>query len=254
MPRRARDIANSGMYHVVQRGNGRALVFEDESDMKMLLSLLKRKRCEYGMLVCGWCLMDNHVHLLLCDQASCLSSFLHAVFTAYAVYFNARWGHCGSVFQSRFRSVAINSDGQLLAALRYIHMNPEKAGLCRADSYPWSSHAAYLDGSDLLDAGPVFELLNGAEGYRSWFYGERGQAYCFREGRKIPVEDELDMARGVLDGVHPAEIKGWHRVERNEALQKLRDSGFTVRQVERMTGVARSVISRSTKRRRVVAP
>lgn len=254
MPRRARDIANSGMYHVVQRGNGRALIFEDESDMKMLLSLLKRKRCEYGMLVCGWCLMDNHVHLLLCDQASCLSSFLHAVFTACAVYFNARWGHCGSVFQSRFRSVAINSDGQLLAALRYIHMNPEKAGLCRADSYPWSSHAAYLDGSDLLDAGPVFELLNGAEGYRSWFYEERGQAYCFREGRKIPVEDELDMARGVLDGVHPAEIKGWHGVERNEALQKLRDSGFTVRQVERMTGVARSVISRSTKRRRVVAP
>ena len=128
MPRRARRSSESGYYHVMLRGNGRQVIFEDDLDRREFLRELSETMAQSGVSIVAWCLMSNHVHLLLADEQGSLSTAVHHLATRYARHFNRRTGHVGSVFDGRFKSVPVESDVQLLAAVRYIHENPVRAG------------------------------------------------------------------------------------------------------------------------------
>ena len=97
-----------------------------------------------GLSLIAWCLMSTHAHLLLSDETGALSSAMHGLATRYAGRFNSRTGHIGSVFAGRFKSVPVETDSQLVAAVRYIHNNPEKAGICPATEFAWSSYREYV--------------------------------------------------------------------------------------------------------------
>lgn len=136
MPREPRVHAESGFYHVILRGNGKQLLFENDDDRLHFLKLLCGKTQSGGVSVLAWCLMSNHIHLLLSDPQDNLSCVMHGLATAYSRYLNSASGHIGAVFQGRSTSVPIKSDRQLLQALRYIHDNPEKAGVAPAGGVP----------------------------------------------------------------------------------------------------------------------
>lgn len=129
MPRGPRELSEQGLYHVIMRGAGKQVLFEDGRDYEVFLQMLRRALERFSLSVMAWCLMSNHVHLLVDDAKGELSGFAHLVSTTYARHFNERWGHVGHVFSSRFTSVAIGSDEQLLATMRYIHQNPSRAGM-----------------------------------------------------------------------------------------------------------------------------
>lgn len=90
MARRPRGYIDSGLYHVVLKGSGDQIIFEDDEDRIAFTSCLDAYRCEFGVRILAWCLMSNHVHLVLADDDSCLSKFMHSVATAYACGFNRR--------------------------------------------------------------------------------------------------------------------------------------------------------------------
>ena len=140
MPRAPRVIAESGFYHVILRGNGRQLIFEDNADRRVFLDLLARRAADAGISILAWCLMENHVHLVLEDPTQSLSEMMQRLSGDYAQRFNRRTGHVGRVFENRFKSSAIDSEAYLLQAVRYVHDNPDKAGICPAHEYPWSSY------------------------------------------------------------------------------------------------------------------
>lgn len=253
--RAARRVAESGFYHVVTRGNGKQIIFESDDDRAAFVKLLKECTNAEGVSVIAWCLMDNHVHIILLDPDGRLSEVMRTLLTRYANRFNARTGHVGHVFQERFYSEAIESDRQLLAAVRYVHLNPEKGGLCAADKYRWSSYSEYVgsESAQLARTEIVLDMLQGPEGFIS-LIRESGDACAYVP--RFGLMDEADALTVATDALlaaglcAPGDVKGLSKPRRNKAIVVLSELGFSIRRIERVTGVGRGTIAYVLRRER----
>ena len=246
MPRCARRVSESGFYHVMLRGNGRQVIFEDDADRRAFLEVLVGTMSSRGIAIVAWCLMYDHVHLILIDADGRLSEAVHALTTSYAGRFNRRAGHVGSVFGGRFRSVPIEGDAQLLAAVRYVHDNPVKAGLCEAPGeYPWSSYHEYVGQSRIVSTEMVLDLLGGVEQFELFSHERRPSGYWFMSGARVPDEDAADVARAAIYPLELVEVRALGGSERARALSLMSEAGLSVRQLERLTGVGRYAIERN---------
>lgn len=148
MARKLRHHVPGAMFHVTQRGNDRRPIFLDDHDRTRYAAILGRALERHGERVHAYCLLTNHVHLLLQAAERPLSSLMHVLGLRYARWFNDRWAHSGHLFQGRYYSGFIEGEAALMLVLRYIHLNPLLAGLV-ADlaEHRWSSHRAY-DGAE----------------------------------------------------------------------------------------------------------
>ena len=244
MVRRARARAKSGFYHVVLRGNGRQIIFNDDTDRREFLRLLKRAGDAESVGIIAWCLMDNHVHLLLNDESGHLSPMVHRFASMYARYFNEKAGHVGSLFEGRFKSKAIESEAYLLQAVRYIHDNPLALGYTR-DSYPWSSYREYMGAATLSDTALLTGMLGGKEGFARFSAEGAADCYVFEGGPRRGDRGVVE-AQHVLRGVEPAKVKGLPQHECDRCLRALRTAGFSIRAIERLTGIGRYHINKVT--------
>ena len=164
MARISRIIVPGTPHHVTQRGNRRQALFTQEGDYALYRDLLA-ERCAHNHVTCwAYCLMPNHVHLILCPaSAGGLSRAVGEAHRRYTAFVNARARTTGHLFQGRFSSVAMD-DAHVLNGLRYLAFNPVRAGLARAPAdWPWSSAAAHLAGRDdaLVRVAPALELAAG---------------------------------------------------------------------------------------------
>ena len=171
------------MFHVFARGNDKRRIYRDDVDRRTYLRLLRgtTKHCRWRLL--AYCLMENHVHLLIETPNANLGAGLHRIHGAYAKRFHARHGSSGHVFQDRFGSVRVKTDEQLWTVAVYIAMNPVEAGLCRDPAeWPWSSHHAVLTGTgpDWIDIPRLLDYFAAAGGdgkrrYAAAFTAEAAQ-------------------------------------------------------------------------------
>ena len=162
MPRRPRNEVEPGIHHVYARGNNRELIFFDDADRRAYLGLLGQSIDRQRWRCLSYCLMPNHVHLLIETTVPNLSAGMQWLHGAYGHLFNRRHERCGHVFQDRFGSKRIEDDAQLWMTLGYIARNPVAAGLCkRCDEWAWSSHAAITsaDRGGWLDIDRVLSFL-----------------------------------------------------------------------------------------------
>ena len=242
MPRVSRQLAKSGYYHVMIRGAGRQLLFDCDSDRVEFLSILKKGLSKYSVELVAWCLMDNHVHLLLHIAGEELALFMHYVETCYAVRFNARTGRVGPVFQGRFKSKAIEDDSYLLAAVRYIHNNPLELGVGR-EEYRWSSYFEYLNGPSITSTELVLGMLGGVPAFKE-FSGKGSDGYSPRFNVRLTRAEIASAVSDVLGGIDPGDVKALPVQKRDELIAQLSRAGLSARQIERETGVGRGVISR----------
>lgn len=245
MPRTARRVSSSGFYHVTARSVGRQALFEDDSDREAFLDMLDQQLAKHEMVLRAWCLMDNHVHLLLEDAGGHLSEAMHDLMARYAQRFNRKSGHVGHVFQDRFGSEPVEGDAHLLETVRYIHNNPEVGGICPRAEYPWSSYGEYVGSPRRSDTSLVLGMLDGVEGFVE-FSGARGSPYMHMRRKRVPDAEARELALATLGGGEPARIKALPKVERNRCLGDLRSVGLSVRQIERLTGIGRWTITNAT--------
>jgi len=162
MARAARVVIPDLPHHLTQRGNNRQEVFFVDDDRRAYLQILARQCGRHGVSILGYCLMDNHVHLIAVPQrADSLAKAIGRTHWLYAQYVNRLHGRSGHLWQNRFYSNAMD-DAHCLLAMRYVERNPIRAGICRiARRYPWSSAAAHCgekDSAGLLDSRQWHEL------------------------------------------------------------------------------------------------
>ncbi len=164
MPRPLRRVSETGIYHVMSRGSRRKNIFHDNEDRKRFINIMINKKKNGSFNLYGYCIMDNHYHLLIKEEKESLSTIMKMINAAYAIYYNERYKGVGHVFQDRYRSEAINNDTYLLGVTRYIHNNPIKAGLeKRVQDYPWSSYQQYFNykrDSDLVNITFILSLFS----------------------------------------------------------------------------------------------
>ena len=149
MPRIARIIATGYPHHITQRGNNRATVFFDDEDRQTYLQRLNLYAQKHHLLICAYCLMSNHVHLLAVPETeSSLARGIGLTNQVYTQYLNRKLHQSGRIWQNRFFSCVVENDQYLWAVARYIERNPLKAGLAEsAESYRWSSAKANITGT-----------------------------------------------------------------------------------------------------------
>jgi putative transposase len=193
MPRRAR-LAIAGIpWHITQRGNNRSACFFSEGDYRYYLDQLQRQSQAFGCGVHAYCLMTNHIHLLLTPEVpegpSLMMKYLGQ---HYVQYINRSYQRTGTLWEGRFKSCLAQDTGYTLACYRYIELNPVRAGIvAHPQDYPWSSYAANGNGmqSDLITHHSSYLSLAPAS-------SERQEAYrqYVAQGVDQPVIDEIRSA------------------------------------------------------------
>jgi len=153
MPRAARITVENGCYHIITRGNQKQSVFLDSQDYEKYLKILTKYKKRYKFKLYCFCLMPNHVHLILeVRNPAALKKALHGLSLSYTLYFNSKYQKVGHLWQDRFKSKIIEKDAYLLECINYIETNPLRASLVyRITDYPWNSYIFRGKSNDILD-------------------------------------------------------------------------------------------------------
>jgi putative transposase len=190
VPRIARAVAVGLPHHLTQRGNDRCRVFFDDDDRRFYLWTLLKYRRQYGVDVWGWCLMENHIHMLAVpDGFDSLARCFGATNLVYTQYINKKRSRSGRLWQNRFFSCVVDRDSYLLPVLRYIERNPVRIGLVkRTWDYEWSSARHNVRGEP-------DQLISRAEGLRE-LLGSDYLAYVQRESNEETMQIRRETASG----------------------------------------------------------
>lgn len=176
MPRIARILPPNSVYHIVCRGNNQQVVFKSERDFLSYLSLIEKLKNEHPFNLYHYCLMNNHVHLLLetCRETD-LSAFMKRLNLTYFYHFKRNYGFSGHLWQDRYKSYLVEKDNYLLACGKYIELNPVRAKLVRnPEDYQFSSYRFYIKKAKdkLISPDPLYLDLSANEEKRAEFYQE----------------------------------------------------------------------------------
>ena len=245
MARQARKLSESGVYHVMHRGIDRQMIFEEPQDYAVFLKILQECRELCGFRLYAYCLMGNHVHLLIKVGNDPLDTILKRICGRYVYWFNTKYDRVGHLFQDRFRSEPVENDEYFLTVLRYIHQNPVKAGLCeKPGDYRYSSYSEYLSGSDSIDCGFVLKMLPMDEFVRYNNTPNDDQCLEIESKKKHAVSDDQAMklifqytgCRTV------SEFQDLDEKVKQNAIQMIHKNGVSIRQMSRLTGISKGWI------------
>lgn len=248
MPRRARQLAESGIYHVMARGVNRDAIFLEDEDFDRFLSTLALVRDASGCSVLAYCLMTNHLHLVVRTQHEPIGTVMKRLGVRYAGWFNRKYGRVGHVFQDRFKSIPVETDEYFVALLRYVWNNPVEAGLtASADDYRWSSRRLFDKSSFLIDgeglgrllaADPLAEPVGAAPPYQVETERPRG-----RSQRRTQREVD-NMLHRVCGAGSPRAFHDLPMLLRRRAVAELRTRCVPYAQIARATGMSASGVRR----------
>ena len=145
MPRTARKISKTGIYHLVLRGINRQTIFEEDEDAIKFLDTLQRYQKECDFEIYAYCLMGNHIHLLVKEGKEKIGQTMKRIGVSYVYWYNYKYDRSGHLFQGRYKSEVVEDDSYLLVVFRYIHQNHLKAKMVKdIEDYQWSSYHEYM--------------------------------------------------------------------------------------------------------------
>lgn len=223
MPRAARIKKSiDGIYHIIERGNEKKDIFKNHADRIKFLEILDRNKEKYGYKVYAYCLMNNHIHLLIGSNGSDISQVMKSINVSYVLYFNRKYNRCGHLFQDRFKSEYIDSDEYLLEVSRYIHLNPVRAGIVTSenlDSYLWSSFTAFIGGKNAV---PAHSDINFVLGLLSEDIVQAANLYLEYVMRDKARDIKIDMQQMAIDSKENSqEIVNGYLMEPEEIIRQL---------------------------------
>ncbi|MUV37151.1 hypothetical protein JNUCC1_00957 [Lentibacillus sp. JNUCC-1] len=255
MARKARVKSKTGIYHIMVRGVNRQEIFHDDADCEKYLEIIQKYKARTAIQFYAWCLMNNHVHLLLKEGNEPLATTMKRIGVSYVRYYNWKYRTTGHLFQDRFRSENVETSAYLLTVTRYIHQNPVKAKITtRVDKWKWSSCLGYYGEpyfpGDLLDKELVLGLFSGhettAQARFKAFNEEPNQDQCLEDRfytiRKTDEEARTEIKQ-LLGQLEIAHVKSLPRLERNAILRRVKGiKGLSQRQAARILGVSANLI------------
>jgi REP element-mobilizing transposase RayT len=247
------------------RGNERKEIFYDVEDRIRFLSTLTKMKEDSNYQIFAYCLMNNHVHLLMREGKDNIQRSMKRICVSYVYYFNNKYQRIGHLFQDRFRSEAVEEEAYLLAAARYIHNNPVKAGIvAKAEEFEWSSHTEYINKNEckegLIERGFLLSLLSDREEQSIELYKEytnQSASDEFIEYEENPAKNKLDagIKSNITDEISKVLGKRGHSLEsfkscgdkklRNDLIRDIKKTtGASVRELSRLLGISKDIIFR----------
>jgi REP element-mobilizing transposase RayT len=250
MPRAQRVASETAIYHVLLRGINQQTIFEDPEDYQQFLEFLGAVKVLSKFELYAFCLMGNHVHLLLKETDEPLANIFRRVNTRYAQWFNWKYQRSGHLFQDRYKSEPVQNEAYFITAIRYIHNNPVKAGLCKKpDAYKWSSLHLLKSRDPLIDWSAL-ETIVPLTDIAPLANEEMGKKPLdISQDRRISSSDK--DGRELLERLCGTKsVSGFQKLDKVEQLAllpQLKESGLSIRQIVRLTGLSKSIVERRSK-------
>ncbi|CCZ07957.1 transposase [uncultured Culturomica sp.] len=240
MPRHARQRSITDIYHVMLRGIDRTVIFLENDDRQMFLNLLRQQASPEFKIYC-YCLMTNHIHLILESQK--LSKYMHHLATGYALWFNHKYARRGYLYQDRFKSEAIENESYLLQCFRYILQNPIKAGVCdNAHEYQWSSYNSYFSSANTFVYTNFLNLFFTTPKDFETYIATECSIKC------IDIEDNTKMSYDLIRKIFKHKLKGrkitdLSKTESKQIVKELKkETRASLRLLSLITGMSIGVI------------
>ena len=249
MSRNARQLSSTDTYHVVIRGADHQLLFEEKKDYQKYLEILQLYEAECQFELYAYCLMPNHIHLLIHSPVTSLGSVFRHVSITYSGWFNAKYNRTGYLQEGRYFSEPVETEKYLFTVLRYIHQNPIKAGLetVPGETYPWNSFCDYISGiNDIVNIEYILQLLGGLESFRS-LHQIIVEEECLDINtlrKRLPDDVARDIIRTECNCETVSDFQKLTLLERNGNIILLRKKGLSIRQINRLTGTPKGVIEK----------
>ncbi|MGI6308202.1 MAG: REP-associated tyrosine transposase [Dethiobacteria bacterium] len=255
MSRTVREKSGTGIYHVLLRGINRQTIFEDKEDAGKFMQTLGACQEKSGFKLYAYCLMGNHVHLLIKEEKEDLSIVMQRIGASYVYWYNQKYERCGHLFQGRYKSEVVEDDRYFLAVLRYIHKNPVKAGLSNemAD-YPWSSYREYIGRCRFVETDLALEIFHkdkekALEQFKAFHALEEENPFLdIDEKRKLNDEEAIELIKGICQIKHCKELQNLNKEKQSKYLKRLTAEGLSLRQISRITGIGRWAINKLIKK------
>ena len=251
MARAAREKSSTGVYHVMQRGINQQIIFEDDQDYHKYLDTLKAYQKQSGYMIYAWCLMSNHLHLLIKEKVEGLGTAFRRIGASYVYWYNWKYGRRGHLFQGRFKSEVVEDSSYFLTVIRYIHQNPLKAGIVKKiGDYRWSSYKEYVSKPWICDTDFALDMFSANRAQAVKLFKEFNLAenddQCLDYEKAVRLNDAqaTDFIKSISSVAYPTEIQGFDRGKRNKIIKACKEKGLSFRQIERLTGVSFGVVRR----------
>ncbi|MEE1198734.1 MAG: transposase [Acutalibacteraceae bacterium] len=243
MPRSARRKSNSGIYHIMLRGINRQQIFEDIEDNQRFLDTLLKYREQCGYVIYAYCLMGNHIHILLKEGKEDLAVVLKRIAGSYVYWYNWKYHRIGHLFQDRFKSEPVEDDAYFLTVLRYIHQNPIKAGLCKkVDSYQYSSFNEYFTKSELVDTDFALSMISREQFIDYHLEENSDECLEIQEDYRLTDDEAREIIVKITKCKNVAQFQQLDATKRKSCIQKLYIKGLSIRQISRLTGVSKKTV------------
>lgn len=249
MPRKSREKSNTGIYHVMLRGINKQIIFEDSEDYEKFIQIIKEYKGKCGYEIYAYCLMSNHVHLLIKEGKEDLGTVFRRIGAKYVHWYNWKYNRSGHLFQDRYKSEVVENDRYFLTVLRYIHQNPLKAGIEKdMKKYPWSSYQEYIGREGICDTKFGLSLFssdikNSVLSFEKFSVQENSDK-CLGNNERIRINDReaSEIIKKVACVRSLSEIQNFEKGKRNKTIKIFKDKGLSIRQIERLTGISFGVI------------
>ena len=247
MPRQARKKTESGIYHIMLRGINQQQIFEDSEDFEKFLQILKDCKAVSEYKLFAYCLMGNHIHLLVQEGKEPIEQVMKRLATRFVYWYNIKYQRVGHLFQDRFKSEPVEDDDYFLTVIRYIHQNPIKAGLCKnLSDYGYSSYNDFFKDSNLIDKNFVLDII--PINLFEQFNLQNANDECLEIESEPIVRVTDEQAQKIIYKYSKcksiAEFQKISNTLKQKHIKKFYQNGLSIRQIARLCGETKGIVEK----------
>lgn len=253
MSRGLRKLATSNVYHIIMRGIDKQDIFYDDKDKTFFLYQLLEVKKKFDLQIYAYCLMYNHIHLVIRVQKDLLSKSIQSLGIRYSQYFNKKYNRSGAFFEERFNSKCIEDKKYLLDVCRYVHRNPENAGFATTENYKWSSYNEYIKKEKFIDKKVLLYYFNNdinqfiefTINYKRDLLQQTREFLEYECIKKLTDEDlaNIIIKKFKLNSIN--DISKFNQIEKIDLIKSLKEiPGTNITQLARVTRINRGLIQK----------
>ncbi|MCI9064158.1 MAG: transposase [Clostridia bacterium] len=257
LPRQARKFSSSNIYHIIIRGIDKQDIFYNDNDKNFFLSQLLEIKKKFNVEIYAYCLMYNHVHLILKVQKELMSKSIQSLGIRYSQYFNKKYDRTGAFFENRFKSKNVENKQYFMDVCRYVHRNPEKAGFSVTENYKWSSYNEYLGKEKIINKSILLHYYeNNIEKFIDYTINQKRELlqetremleYEFMENITDEDLSNIIMKKEKIESL--LDVTKFNMEKKEKFVKNLKEiPGTNVTQIARVTRLSRYFIDRIWKK------
>ncbi|MFZ7121419.1 MAG: REP-associated tyrosine transposase [Eubacteriaceae bacterium] len=257
MSRQARQLSETGYYHIIMRGNNKASIFKDNKDKEYFMNVLKQLESEEIIKLVAWCIMDNHVHIVMKAEKEYLSIGMKRINIKYAMHYHRVHQTVGHVFQDRYKSEVIKTEDYMMKVIRYVHMNPVKAKIVDTPlDYKWSSYQLFIGNPKKLNKEIVASVKNYFQNKHDSFitFHDKEEQQEYLEIKEDLEQYRLDRAQNIIEKyctkygiIEAKELKGQLDVLERLVKEIREECNLSLRKLSKLTEISVARLHNMTK-------